>query len=146
MQPWPAPGLWQRFSSGDGDGSRTGDFSSFVAWPKGYLETPWAALPSLQRQIPHRQRHPPRDCCCLLLPALGNIQLLLGKLAKHWETRKAMPLPGEHSSQLLTQQHLCAVLTYHLPIPGGLAPSPSTSAGSYSWKHPGVTFNHAFAC
>lgn len=80
----------------------------------------------------------------LLLPALGNSQLLLGKLAKRRQTRKALPLPGECPGQLLTQQHLCAVLTYHLSVAGGLAPSPSTSVGSYSWKHPGVTFNHAF--
>lgn len=31
----------------------------------------------------------------LLLPALGNTQLLLGKLAERRETRKAVPLPGE---------------------------------------------------
>lgn len=101
-----------------------------MAWPKGYLETPPVALLSLG----------------LLLPARGNIQLLLGKLGERWEIREAAPLPGECSGQLLTWQHLCAVLTYQLPVPGGLAPSPSTSVGSYSWKHPGVTFNHAFAC
>lgn len=80
----------------------------------------------------------------LLPPALGNTQLLLGKLAKCQETRKAVPLPGQRSGPLLTWQHPCAVLMYHLSVPGGLPPSPSTSVGSYSWKHPGVTFNHAF--
>lgn len=47
----------------------------------------------------------------LLLPALGNTQLLLGKLAKHQESRKAVPLPGNASGQLLTQQHFRALLT-----------------------------------
>lgn len=43
----------------------------------------------------------------LLPPALANTQLLLGKLAKHRETRKAMPLTREHSGQLLTLASLC---------------------------------------
>lgn len=98
-------------------------FRSFVAWPKGCLETPWPALLSLQRRTPHRQCHPPRGCCCLhwATPACCCTR----KLAERRETRKAMPLPGERSGQLLTWQHLCAVLTYHLPVPRGLAPSPA---------------------
>lgn len=121
----PALGLWQRFSSGDGHGSRTGFFQFFL-WPKGYLEMPWAVLSFLQSQTPHRQHHPLPGCCCLRWQSTG---------------RPAGPChcqgPTGSSS---------AVLTYRIPITGGLASSPSTSVSSYSWKHPGVTFHHAVAC
>lgn len=79
----------------------------------------------------------------LLPPALANTQPLLGKLAKHRETRKAMPLTREHSGQLLTLASLCCADLSSLRSWGSC---PSTSVGSYSWKHPGVTFNHAFTC
>lgn len=38
------------------------------------------------------------------------------------------------------------MLSYHTPVPGGLAPSPSTSAGSYSWKHPSSSRSHLQSC
>lgn len=85
----PALGLWQRFSSGEGHGSRTGFFQSFVAQriigsPLGSSVIP--AEPDASQAAP--------SSAGLLLPALGSTQLLLSKLAEHQETSKAMPLPG----------------------------------------------------
>lgn len=91
-------GLWQRLSSGKGDG-RTGDFSSLL-WPGPRdIWKPLGGSAVLAARDPSRAMP---SSVGLLLPALGSTQLLLVKLAKHWETRKAMLLPGEHSGQLLT--------------------------------------------
>lgn len=78
----------------------------------------------------------------LLLPALGNTQLLLGKLARRRESRKAVPLPGNALGQLLTQQHFRAVLT---PLFLGVSlPPPALLWVVIPGKHPRDTFNHAF--
>lgn len=89
---WPALGLWQRFSSGDGHGSRTGFFHFFVA--QGIFGN------ALGSSVIPAEPDPSQA-------APSSAGLLLPALAEHWETSKAMPLPGANWQQLC-----CADLSY----------------------------------
>lgn len=80
----------------------------------------------------------------LLLPALGNTQLLLGKLAKLWETRKAVPLPGQRFRPIA---HIaaflgCADLSY--PCSWRCPSLPALLWVVFTGKHPRDTFGRAF--
>lgn len=121
--PWFVTGIQLR------DGKRT-FFVPVVARPKGYLGIPTAALLSLQCQTQNRQCHSLQGCCL----HWATPSCCWGSWQSAWSPERLCPCQGNASGQLLTQQHFWAVLTYHIPVPGGLAPSPSTSVAIYSWK------------